>query len=81
MTTLLIFIAAIFVVFVTIDSINESKEYKKWLHKAIDEYDATPKSFIQFYDWCLRHPSRDGTSPAHRAYLMVAEEWYDINCK
>lgn len=79
MTTLLIIIAIIFAILIFVDAINEYQDYNKWLKKAMEEYDVTPKSFKTFYDYASR--GCGNITPAHKAYLMAAEEWYDLNCK
>lgn len=80
MTTLLLCIAIVFAVFVAIDTIEESKDYRMWLKKAKKDFNVEPRVFKDLYNYAANH-KLDGITASHKAYLMLEEEWYDLNCK
>ena len=82
MTTLLIIIAVVFIALcVVAPMIDEHKEreFNKWAQKAYCEFDV---GLPLFKEYCkFARELRGDKDVAHNAYLIAAEEWYDLNCK
>lgn len=82
MTTLLIIIAVVFIVLcVIVPMIDERKEreFNKWAQKAYCEFDIERPLFEKYCKFAKEVCGNKNV--AHNAYLIAAEEWYDLNCK
>lgn len=79
---LMIIIVVFFLLCVFMPMIEERKERKafnKWAEKAYYEFDVDLPLFKKY---CESAKKRYGNyDVAHNAYLIAAEEWYDLNCK
>lgn len=82
MTILLIIIAVVFLALCVITPMieeREEREFKKWAKKAYWEFDIEPSLFKEYCKFAKE--LRGNKDVAHNAYLIAAEEWYDLNCK
>lgn len=83
MTTLLIIITVIFIVLCVFTPIVEDRkernEFNKWAKKAYYEFNVELSLFKKYCEFAKK--LRGNKDVAHNAYLIAAEEWYDLNCK